>query len=97
VEPAGDLPVTAFTLPLLRDADFQAAWYYSMVVFAGLLVVGWSGVLSLRQVREMWRRGEHGLAATVGGASLLALLMFASIMATIAVAMLPLAFRGGAS
>lgn len=87
--------MSAFTFPLLRDSDFQAAWYYSMVVFAGLLLVIWATVQSLRHLREMWTRGDHGMAAAVGGATLLAVLMVASIIATIAVAMLPVAFHGG--
>jgi hypothetical protein len=82
--------------PLLRDADFQAAWYYSVVIFAGMVAIGWGLLLALRHVRDMWARGDHGLALTVGGAAAVAFLMFASMLATVAVAMLPLAFKGTA-
>lgn len=90
--------MTAFTLPtfpLLRDSDFQAAWYYSMVLFAAVLVTVYGLVQAVRQVRQMWSRGDHGLAATVGGAALVAFLMFTSMLVTVAIAMLPLAYRGG--
>ena len=99
MEPAGDLPVTGFSLPtfpLLRDSDFQAAWYFSMVLFAAVLVAVWGLVQTVRHLRQMWTRGDHGLAAAVGGAALVAFLMFASMLVTVAIAMLPLAYRGGA-
>jgi Na+-translocating ferredoxin:NAD+ oxidoreductase RnfA subunit len=67
-----------------------------MVVFAGLVVIGWGGLLSVRHIRAMWTRGDHGLAAAVLGASAMALILFACMLATVAVAMLPQAFRGGA-
>lgn len=91
--------MTAFSLPtfpLLRDSDFQAAWYYSMVLFAAVLVTVYGLVQAVRHVHHMWSRGDHGLAAAVGGAALVAFLMFASMLVTVALAMLPLAYRGGA-
>ncbi|HZS13025.1 MAG TPA: hypothetical protein VFC09_00365 [Candidatus Dormibacteraeota bacterium] len=85
------------TLHLLaRDSDFQASWYYSAVIFAGLVLVGWAGWLVIRHLRAMWRRGDRGLAVAVATAVAVALLMFASMLATVAVALLPLTRRGGA-
>jgi len=99
VEPAGDLPVTpaaALTAPLARDADFQAAWYYSIVVFTMIVVVAWGMWLCIRHLRGMWRNGDRGLALAVGGAVAVAFLMFASMLVTVAVAMLPVAYHGAA-
>lgn len=82
--------------PLARDSDFQAAWYYSMVLFAAAVLIGWGLLLTGRQVHRMWVRGDHGLAAAVGAATAVAFLMFVSMLVTVAIAMLPLAYRGGA-
>jgi hypothetical protein len=78
-----------------RDSDFQAAWYYSAVLFAGICLTIWAAWLTLRPLRRMWDRGDHGLALTLGSATLVALLMFASMLATVAVAMWPLTQTGG--
>jgi hypothetical protein len=77
------------------DANFQASWYYSAVIFAGIVLVGWAAWLVIRHLRLMWARGDHGLAVAMGAATALALLMFASMLATVAVALLPLTHGGG--
>jgi hypothetical protein len=82
--------------PLLRDSDFQAAWYYSMLLFAGIVVALVGLYFTVRELREMWVRGDRGLALGVGGAAAVAFLMYASMLVTVAIAMLPLAYRGGA-
>jgi hypothetical protein len=81
---------------LARDSDFQASWYYSAVIFAGMVVIGWGALLVLRQLRGMWFRGDRAMAVTLASATVLALLMFASMLATVAVALLPLTHSGGA-
>jgi hypothetical protein len=78
-----------------RDSDFQAAWYYSAVIFAGLCLTVWAGWLAVRPLRRMWERGDHGLAVALGSATLVAFLMFASMLATVAVALWPQASGGG--
>jgi hypothetical protein len=81
---------------LARDSDFQASWYYSAVIFAGIVLVGWAMWLVLRQLRPMWLRGDRAMAFALGAAVLVAFLMFGSMLATVAVALLPLTRSGGA-
>ncbi len=88
--------MTALTLPLLRDSDFQAAWYYSVVLFAGLCVVAWGLFQATRHLHLMWVRGDRALALTVGGVALLSFLMFASMLVTVAIALWPATQSGGA-
>jgi hypothetical protein len=87
--------VTAFLVPLLRDSDFQMAWYISAVLFAGIVLVVWAAWLVLRHLRVIWRRGDHGLAAVLAAATTVALLMFSSMLVTVAVALWPTATTGG--
>lgn len=81
---------------LARDSDFQASWYFSAVLFAGVVLIGWAMWLVLRHLRVMWLRGDRAMAFTVAAATAVAFLMFASMLATVAVALLPLARSGGA-
>lgn len=85
----------AVLAPLARDSDFQAAWYYSMVLFAGILLAGWGFLLVVRQLGQMWRRGDRGMAAAVAAAAGVTFLTFAAMLITVAIAMLPVAFNGG--
>jgi hypothetical protein len=75
--------------PLLRDSDFQAAWYYSAVIFAGIVLIGYAAWLVFAHLRVMWRKGDRGMAAALAGATTLALLMFTSLLVTAAVALWP--------
>ena len=86
--------MTAFT-PLLRDSDFQAAWYYSAVIFAGIVLFGYGAWLVFGHLRVMWRNGDRGMAAALAGAAGVALLFFASLLATAAVALWPLTSQPG--
>lgn len=81
---------------LARDSDFQASWYYSAVVFAGIVLVGWGMWLVVQQLRVMWVRGDRGMAFALGTAVTVAFLMFASMLITVAIALLPLTRSGGA-
>ena len=83
MEPPGDLPVIA---PLARDSDFQAAWYYSIVLFAMVVVTAWGTWWATGSLRAMWRRGDRGMAATIAGAVGVAFLTFASMLLTVAIA-----------
>jgi hypothetical protein len=83
--------VIAVIVPLLRDSDFQMAWYLSAVIFAGIVLVGWAAWLVLHHLRAMWRRGDHGLAAALAAATTVALLMFSAMLVTVAVALWPTA------
>ncbi len=81
---------------LARDSDFQASWYYSAVLFAAILLVGYGALLVMRQLHLMWVRGDRAMAVALATAVTVALLMFASMLATVAVALLPLTRSGGA-
>ena len=80
--------------PLLRAADFQAAWYLSLVIFAiGVLVV--AGVLlTERMVVPMWRAGDRSLATLIGAVAGVVALFFTLILTTVAVALAPGAVGG---
>lgn len=81
---------------LARDSDFQASWYYSAVIFAGICLIGYAMWLVVRQLREMWGRGDKGMAFALGTAVVVSFLMFSSMLATVAVSLLPLTRSGGA-
>jgi hypothetical protein len=85
------------TLNLLAstDANFQASWYYSAVIFAGIVLIGWAAWMVFRHLHAMWVRGDRGLAVAMASATVLALLMFTSMLVTVAVALLPLTQGGG--
>ncbi len=59
----------------IREAQFQAAWYYSIIALAMLVMLlagfGWAWVGALR----VWRAGEHGPAALILVASSVGLLV----------------------
>jgi hypothetical protein len=80
---------------LARDSDFQAAWYYSAVIFAGICLCAWAAWLTLHPLRRMWRNGDRGLALALGSATVVALLTFSSMLATVAVALWPQTQGGG--
>jgi hypothetical protein len=86
--------MTAALHLLARDSDFQASWYYSAVIFAGIVLVIWAAWLVFGHLRVMWVRGDRGLAVAMGSATVLALLMFTSMLVTVAVALLPLTHKG---
>ncbi len=59
----------------IREAQFQAAWYYSIIAIAMLIMLlagfGWACVGAAR----VWRSGDHGPAALILGASSVAALL----------------------
>jgi hypothetical protein len=56
---------------LLRAAQFQAAWYFSLLLSAILLLVVLGSVYALLGARGLWREGERGPAAVLAGAVVL--------------------------
>jgi hypothetical protein len=80
---------------LARAAQFQAAWYFSLLLSAILLLILLGAGYALLGVRRLWRAGEHGPAAALGGAITVALLAFLGMYA-VAVGGL-LAVQGGGS
>ncbi len=59
----------------IREAQFQAAWYYTIIVIAMLVMLmagfGWAWVGAAR----VWRAGDHGPAALILAASTVGLLV----------------------
>jgi hypothetical protein len=78
-----------------READFQAAWYYSLLLFVVLMLAAGGFFLARSAVRPMWRSGDRGPALAVIAAASVAMLFLLSMLVTVAVAMLPEAAGGG--
>lgn len=66
---------------LLRAAQFQAAWYYSLLLAVMLLVVLVGSAYAIGGARGLWRRGEHGPAAVIVGAVVFALVALVGMYA----------------
>jgi uncharacterized BrkB/YihY/UPF0761 family membrane protein len=66
---------------IARAAQFQAAWYFSLLLSAILLLIVLGVVYSLLGARRLWRDGEHGPAAVLAGAVTLAFLAFIGMYA----------------
>jgi hypothetical protein len=67
---------------LARAAQFQAAWYFSLLLFTILLLVVLATAYALIGVRRLWRSGAHGPAAVIGGAVTVFFLVIAGMYAT---------------
>jgi hypothetical protein len=67
---------------LARAGQFQAAWYFSLLLFAILLVVVLGTAYALVGVRRLWQSGAHGPAAVIAGAVTVSFLTIAGIYAT---------------
>jgi hypothetical protein len=67
---------------IARAAQFQALWYFSLLLFAILLVIAVGTGYALAGVRRMWRAGERGPAAVLGAATVGSFLAFAGMYAT---------------
>ena len=69
--------------PLLaRAAQFQAAWYFSLLLLAMLLLVLIGTAYALAGARRMWRGGVRGPAAILAGAAIFACLGIVGMYAT---------------
>jgi hypothetical protein len=66
---------------IARAAQFQAAWYFSLLLSAILLLIVLGIAYSLVGVRRLWRSGEHGPAAVLAGAITVAFLAFVGMYA----------------
>jgi hypothetical protein len=67
---------------LARAAQFQAAWYYSLLLFAILLLIVLGAAYALVGIRSMWRGGERGPAAVLLGVVMVSLLALGGMYAT---------------
>jgi hypothetical protein len=75
--------------PPAREADFQAAWYYSLLLFVVLFLAITGFLLGRSAVRPMWRAGDRGAALAVAAAISIAAVLLLSMLVVVAVAMLP--------
>ena len=80
--------MSASHLPLLRAADFQTSWYYSLLVFAMLGLTVWSVASVARAVPGMWRAEQRGLAALVTTVTTVTAVLFACMLLTVAIGLL---------
>jgi len=71
-----------------RESDFQAAWYYSIVGAAIVVLVGVAAFYVARGVRLLWRGGDRDAAAIIAASATLALLFFLGILLTGAVGLM---------
>jgi hypothetical protein len=73
----------------VREADFQAAWYYSLLLFVVLMLAVGGFLLARSAVRPMWRAGDRGPALAILASVTVAMIFLLSMLVTVAVAMLP--------
>jgi hypothetical protein len=84
------------THPMLaRAAQFQAAWYFSLLLFAILLLVVLGTAYALVGARRLWRSGAHGPAAVIAGAVTVNFLAIAGMYATAIGGLLAIQVGGG--
>jgi hypothetical protein len=67
---------------LARAAQFQAAWYFSLLLLAMLLLMFIGTGYALAGARRMWRSGVRGPAAILAGATVFGLLAIVGMYAT---------------
>ena len=72
--------------------NFQAAWYFSLLIFAsgGLILAGF--ILTQLVLRPMWRAGDRALAVLVGAVASVTTLFFALLLVTVSIGLLRRAF-----
>jgi hypothetical protein len=80
--------VSSSHLPLLRAADFQTSWYYSLLVFAMLCLTVWAAASVVRAVPGMWRAEQRGLAVLVTTVTTVTMVLFACMLLTVAIGLL---------
>ncbi len=66
---------------IARAAQFQAAWYFSLLLAAILLLILLGLAYSLVGARRLWRAGDRGPAAVLAGAITFAFLAFVGMYA----------------
>lgn len=78
----------ASTAPLLRVADFQTAWYLSILASGVVFVSAWAIVAVARGLRPMWRAGDRALAVLVMTVTAITTSLFASMLAMVGIGLL---------
>ncbi len=70
------------TVPfVLRAAQFQAAWYFSLLLATILLLVVVGSGYALVGARGLWRDGQRGPAAAVAAGTVFGFIALASMYA----------------
>jgi hypothetical protein len=69
-------------LVIARAAQFQAAWYFSLLLLVMLMLVLIGSGYGLAGARRLWRSGVHGPAAALAGAVVFSLLAIVGMYAT---------------
>lgn len=59
---------------LARAADFQAAWYYSLLAIIFAVIVAVASGWAIAGARRLWHEGEHGPAGIIIAATVFGLL-----------------------
>jgi hypothetical protein len=65
---------------ILRENDFQAAWYYSIIAAAMLFIAVPATAYAMAGVRRIWRSGDRAAAAVIGAVAAFALLFFIALL-----------------
>lgn len=84
-------PVLGGVLLPARVADFQALWYFTIVLLGMAVLVGAAVTMTLRTVRPLWRDGAKPVAALLAASSLtlVVLLVIMALTAAIGAATTP--------
>jgi uncharacterized membrane protein len=70
-------------LALLADvpeSHFQAAWYYSIILFAMAVLMALGGGWGIRGAVRVWRTGDRAAGGIIAAATVTALLIFAGTL-----------------
>ena len=71
--------------PIANAADFQAAWYFTIILVAIAVAVGVGALYVGREVHQMWRAGERGIALWTGAATAVSVLFLISMVVAVLV------------
>jgi hypothetical protein len=80
---------------IVREAEFQAAWYFSLLLFVILLLILLGTGYALAGIRRMWRDGMRGPAAVLAGATVLSFIALIGMYATAIGGLLVIQGSGG--
>ncbi len=70
------------TVLAARAAEFQAAWYFGLLLLVILTLTLIAAAYVLIAARRMWRAGDHGPAAVISGITVLGVTTFLGMYLT---------------
>lgn len=79
---------------LAREADFQAAWYLGMLIFAIVVFVVGGTVVTERTAAGMWRNGDRSLALITAAVATTTIVFFAFLFSVTVTGLWTRAFGG---